>query len=103
MNLFRARDDPTGLVPDALHSCMVTHYPGEQGVGYHTDFELSLEDGAPIVVLSLGEPRRVDFNWYSADLRGTPKSNHVDYSRMATLTDQLRRERREGSATFEIE
>ena len=41
-------------------------------MGYHTDFELSLEDGAPIVVLSLGEPRRVDFNWYSADLRGTP-------------------------------
>eukprot|EP00116_Pleurobrachia_bachei_P006107 sb/3466369/ len=53
-----------------LNSCLVTYYPGEQGVGYHSDFELSLEDGAPIVVLSLGEPRKVDFNCFPSF--GTP-------------------------------
>jgi alkylated DNA repair dioxygenase AlkB len=69
-----------------LNSCLVTYYPGEQGVGYHSDFELSLEDGAPIVVLSLGEPRKVDFNWYSADLRGTaPFSIHPSEGSIYTM------------------
>jgi alkylated DNA repair dioxygenase AlkB len=58
-----------------LDSCLVTYYPSGQGVGYHSDFEKSLDDSAPIAVVTLGETRRVEFKTYGADLRGA-----ADYS-----------------------
>ena len=55
-----------------LNSCLITRYDNGVGVGYHNDFEVTMDQSSPIVVLTVGAPGKVDFLPYEGDGRTTP-------------------------------
>ena len=55
-----------------LNSCLITRYDTGVGVGYHNDFEVTMDKSSPIVVVTVGAPGKVDFLPYRAHGNSRP-------------------------------